>query len=180
MNRRTRAWSASLGGVVVLAACTAGPTSTDETAAASGAGHARTELVASGTERLATAPLRQGGLMAGEVPFRDRALPATPPLCAGANLVYYGGPVLQSPQIYAVFWTGQVNPTLQLNIGTFYGDITGPTSTYWSWLVEYDTVGKSPGSNQALLNGTFAGAVTITPSVCATQPPRGTCSLLDA
>jgi hypothetical protein len=134
-----------------------------------------------GTEAAALAGPRPQKLLADGLPpgmarFRGGGpIQDSNPICNNPLLTYYGGPVLQSPTIVAVFWTGTVAAAVQANIGQFYADVT--QSTYWSWLHEYDTVGKSPGSNQAILPGTFGGGFVITPLVCA--PGGNNCKLSD-
>src|SRR5580704_9038929 len=76
---------------------------------------------------------------------------AVTPTCANPKLSYFGGPLLQSPTIIAVFWSASVNVQLQSNMAQFYADVT--VSTYWPWLQEYDSVGLTPGTNQAILPG---------------------------
>ena len=97
-------------------------------------------------------------------------LGAAPLHTMGANdkLKYYGGRVLSNVEVVAVFWTGNVKPQTQLQVGAFYTALT--SSAYFDWLSEYDTLGQSgyadslPGSNQHIGRGTFAGATTITPT----------------
>jgi MYXO-CTERM domain-containing protein len=84
---------------------------------------------------------------------------------------------LQSPTIVAVFWNSAVNATLKANIGQFYADVT--QSAFWSVLQEYDTVGLAGGTEQAILPGTFGGAVTLAPSKC-TATSAATCAITDA
>src|SRR5208283_1058095 len=49
--------------------------------------------------------LRADGLLPGMVRFRgDKSLDANP-ICNNPQLTYFGGPLLQSPIIVAVFWT---------------------------------------------------------------------------
>jgi hypothetical protein len=156
-------------GSILIAACgpldsSAPPDPVEETAGAAAADTAPY-----------TGPLRADGLMPGMVPFRSGPKITSTPICASPQLSYFGGPILQSPAIVAVFWTGSVNATLQANIGQFYSDVT--VSSYWSWLHEYDTVGLTPGTNQAFLPGTFAGNFTIAPLKCA--PGGNNCHLND-
>ena len=112
----------------------------------------------------------------GMARFRGGVQTEANPVCASPQLAYFGGPVLMSPKIVAVFWTSAVNATLQANIGQFYADVT--TSSYWSWLHEYDTVGLSGGTNQGLLPGSSAGNFVIAPQVCGTGAKN--CKLTDA
>ena len=152
----------ALGGVV-LGACGSDPAET--------LGRAGAALSAP-----ATHPLRADGLLPGMARFRGGKQQTSNPVCASPKLSYFGGPLIQSPVVVAVFWTGTVNATLQANIGQFYTDVT--QSSYWSLLHEYDSVGLSPGSNQAILPGTFAGNFVITPLVCA--PGGFNCKVSDA
>lgn len=82
------------------------------------------------------------------------------------HLDYYGGPIISQVQVYAVFWGANVDATVQSNIGGFYSSFTG--SAMFDWLTEYDTnitgVNNTPGTNQTLQHGSFAGAITITPA----------------
>lgn len=98
---------------------------------------------------------------------------------AGAQLTYFGGPVISSIHVIAVFWGPSVNPAVTGGIGQFFTDIT--SSNYYDLLSEYSTAGitSSSGvsSNQSLVRGQFDGAVTITPSVAC---PSGTCTITDA
>jgi MYXO-CTERM domain-containing protein len=159
---------------ILLPACGAG---TDEggspaaTASSDELGHAASALTV-------PHPLRWDGLLPGMRAFRPT--PQHPPqsanpVCANPKLSYFGGPLLQSPTIVAVFWTSSVNATLQANIGQFYADVM--QSPYWSFLHEYDSVGLSPGTQQAILPGTSGGNFVITPLKCA--PGGANCKLTD-
>jgi hypothetical protein len=53
------------------------------------------------------------------------------------SLTYYGGPMLQAPELHAVFWGGQVPTTTQASINTFFGDLAQSTVT--PMLGQYDT-----------------------------------------
>ena len=87
------------------------------------------------------------------------------------DVLYYGGPVIPSVKIVSVFWTNQVDSTLQSGIGNFYSTLSN--STYIDWLSEYNTNIKAQdgtqGTNQTISRGSYAGAVTITPEK-ATNP----------
>ncbi len=102
-------------------------------------------------------------------------------ICSSSpHLSYYGGQVIQNVNIVSVFWTANVDPAVVQYIPTFYSDIT--TSGYLGWLSEYDTLGVLPvdgGLNtlQGINTGVFAGAYTITPSVCGTS---AACTLDDS
>jgi hypothetical protein len=99
----------------------------------------------------------------------------------GAQLTYFGGPVISNIQVVAVFWGPNVVSTITANgaIDQFYTDITG--SRYFDLLTEYTTAGitNSGGvsSNQTIGHGTFGGKFTITPSVC---PGPAACTVTDA
>jgi hypothetical protein len=98
------------------------------------------------------------------------------PICSGPQLSYFGGPIVQTPVIVPVFWNTHVNATLQANIQLFYGDVTH--SSFWSWLEEYDTVPRTPGTAQAILSGSAGPGVTISAQTCASG--TAPCSLTDA
>ncbi len=125
---------------------------------------------------LAAAPVR-AGQRRGMVPLRGAINQAATPTCSNPDASYFGGPIVQTPTIVAVFWNATVNSTLQANIGQFYADVT--QSSYWVALQEYGTVGLSPGSNQAILPGTLGGSVVIVPSTCPASV-TSTCRLTDA
>jgi MYXO-CTERM domain-containing protein len=129
-------------------------------------------------------PVRADGLLPGMVPFRGGVKKQAPasgaknqstPICNNPQLSYFGGPLLQDPIIIAVFWTSSVNSTLQQNIGQFYQDVM--VSPYWTWLHEFDSVGLNPGTNQAILPGTYGGGFVIQPLKCA--PGGNNCHLFD-
>ncbi|HEX4824456.1 MAG TPA: hypothetical protein VFV19_09090 [Candidatus Polarisedimenticolaceae bacterium] len=111
------------------------------------------------------------------VPWRGEgvAAPLTLPACTNPQLSYFGGPLVQSPTIIPVFWSTDVNATLVANIPQFYADVTN--SSYWQWLSEYDSVGLSPGTSQAILPGNGHAGVVITPLKCA--PGGNPCNLTD-
>src|SRR5262249_19728964 len=110
--------------------------------------------------------LRPNGFLPGEVLWRDPAvhIEATPQCATTPSLTYFGGPILQVPVIVPVFWNSSVNPQIKANIAQFYADVM--QSTYWTWLEEYDTVGVSGGTNQAILPGTSNAGLTIVPTKC--------------
>jgi MYXO-CTERM domain-containing protein len=90
--------------------------------------------------------------------------------CSSPSLRYYGGPIMANPKIYQVNWSSSVNSTLQSMMPTFYTALV--KSTYLDLAQEYDTVGVSamdsqPGTSQTTSHGSFAGSVTLTPSLCA-------------
>jgi hypothetical protein len=86
------------------------------------------------------------------------------------KLEYFGGRVISNVKVYDILWgpTTSFDPTYLASIGGFYSAIL--TSSYWTWLAEYDTAGllgsdNQPGSNQTIGAGSFAGVIPITPSV---------------
>jgi hypothetical protein len=124
---------------------------------------------------LAAPPLHAKAPSFGMVPHRSGIDRAVTPTCANPSLSYFGGPILQNPTVIAVFWNANVNATLQANIGQFYGDVMA--SSYWSWLHEYDTVGRA--SNQAILSGIFGGSFVVQPVQCPASTTTS-CNLTDA
>ena len=85
---------------------------------------------------------------------------------AGENLQYYGGPVIASAKVYAVFWGDSVNAETRAKIGPFFSNILD--SAYMDWLSEYDTdlpsVDGRPGTKQHIGRGRFMGTVKISPA----------------
>lgn len=110
------------------------------------------------------------GLLPGMMPRRttapssDGVARTVSPTCRSPKLSYFGGPIVMSPTILAVFWNSNVNAQVQANMAQFYADVT--VSSYWPWLQEYDTVGLSGGTEQAILSGTSGGSFTLTPTHC--------------
>jgi hypothetical protein len=91
-------------------------------------------------------------------------------------VAYYGGRVLSNVAVVAVFWTSNVDVTLQQKVGPFYAAVTD--SSYVDWLSEYDTLGRAgvggqPGSGQHIGRGRFVGAFTITPSTASNTLDNG-------
>ena len=84
---------------------------------------------------------------------------------AGGGLLYYGGPVISHPKVYAVFWGDNVDPETQEKIGPFFTNMLD--STYMDMLTQYNTnitaVDGRHGTDQTLNRGTFAGNIKITP-----------------
>jgi hypothetical protein len=84
---------------------------------------------------------------------------------AGGGLLYYGGPVISHPKVYAVFWGAGVDAETQAKIGPFFTNMLD--STYMDMLHQYATnikaVDGRQGTNQTLNRGTFAGSITIQP-----------------
>jgi hypothetical protein len=111
------------------------------------------------------------------VPFRDPNQPATRPLVSangsspgpsGAQLTYYGGPVISNVEVVVVYWGNSVSPVVTNGIVGFYQ--TTVDSTYLDLLYEYSTVGvnyNSTTTNQKIGHGTVLGPYTISPSVTA-------------
>jgi hypothetical protein len=113
----------------------------------------------------------------GKVPFRGGVRFDATPTCTNPHLSYFGGPLVQSPTIVPVFWNSNVNASLMTNLPTFFGDVT--QSSYWAWLQEYDTVGHTPGTRQAILPGSSTAGVTLVPSHCPAST-TSSCNLTDA
>jgi len=102
---------------------------------------------------------------------------------AAPQLVYNGGPVLQNVEVYEVNWGTQISTTVTQQLPQFYADVVA--SPYFDWLSEYDTIGLTgpggtPGSNQGISRGTFAGSVTIVPSFCNGTGAPNSCPVTDA
>ncbi len=162
-------------GATLFAACGSGADGTPLPAATERPEDiARLESVSTGPTR--SRPLRADGHLPGVIPFRSGPQQAATAQCANPRLSYFGGPLIQSPKIVAVFWSSSVNSTLQSNIGQFYADVT--KSSYWSWLQEYDSVGLASGTEQAILPGTLGGAFAISPQKC--NPGGNGCRVTDA
>jgi hypothetical protein len=70
------------------------------------------------------------------------------------SVAYFGGPMLQAPELYGVFWGRAVPPTTQASITSFLGSLA--MSTIDPMLAEYDTT--SPA--QTIVQAQFAGTVT--------------------
>src|SRR5579884_1512149 len=79
-----------------------------------------------------------------------------------AVVAYWGGRVLSNVAVVAVFWTSNVDVSIQQKVGPFYATITA--SSYVDWLSEYDTLGRPGGSGQHVGRGRFVGSFTIVPS----------------
>ena len=90
----------------------------------------------------------------------------------GAQLVYYGGPVISNIKIYTIFWgpsggTTGVQFTSQLN--SFYSGVTN--STFFDWLSEYNTTGSpggTAGTNQTIGRGSLLGSYNYTSGATGT------------
>jgi hypothetical protein len=81
----------------------------------------------------------------------ESAAPAASP-----KLVYYGGPVLEKATVVAVLWGPSVDAEVAARIGDFYKAVV--SSSYFSWLSEYDS------ARQHIGHGSLAGVFTIAPS----------------
>ncbi len=82
---------------------------------------------------------------------------------SGAHLTYYGGKVVQAPDVVQVLYGAgtyipQLTATSGVTMATFYSQAV--TSGVFDWLSEYDTT--SPA--QTIGRGSFGGAVQITPA----------------
>ena len=104
----------------------------------------------------------------------------TQPGPGGAQLLYYGGPVISNVNVVVVFWGSKVNTTVTGGIGGFFAAVTN--SAYYDVASEYSTKGITPvvpasSTNQILGRGTLDSAHTITPSLCNTSP--NPCTIYD-
>ena len=88
---------------------------------------------------------------------RAKALDVSGP--AGAKLTNYGGPVISSVKVWAIYWGSSVQ--FQDHLNAFYPAITN--SVYFDWLSEYNSSTGSIG------RGSFGGSVVDT-----TAPTTGT------
>lgn len=78
------------------------------------------------------------------------------------SVSYFGGPLVSNAEIVVVFWGSNVDPNTVSGIGGFYEAVLG--SSLMNMLSEYNSLGRSPGTNQAIGHGTLKGSYTITPS----------------
>ena len=90
-----------------------------------------------------------------------------PILGSAQNLSYQGGAIVSSPQIVVVYWGPNVDPVLQSNLPGMYNTLL--SGSWMNVLKQYGTVGVTPvsggtSSEQTILSGDFAKAVTITVS----------------
>jgi len=101
--------------------------------------------------------------------------------CLDPQVSYFGGPVISNVQVVVVFWNSNVNSTAQANLPDYFTGITG--SSFYDILSEYSTnivpTGYSVGTDQSIGRGSFAGAYTITPSVCPASSTAD-CNVTDA
>ena len=70
------------------------------------------------------------------------------------NLTYRGGPMLESVQVYAVFWGPSVDANVAGAVPSFLGGIVGSASPINSMLAQYDTNGMSLGT------GSYGGSIS--------------------
>lgn len=87
------------------------------------------------------------------------------------KLIYRGGPVISNAKIYAVMWGNAVDSATQTGIGGMLASIS--TSSYLDLLAQYRTTtsaddGRS-GTQQEIGRGTFAGLLSIQPSISSLQ-----------
>ena len=84
---------------------------------------------------------------------------------AAPTMLYYGGPVIGTVKVEAVFWGSTVSATTVKGIGPFLAAMAN--STYTDQLAQYATnltgVNGHPGTNQTIGRGTLAGTATIAP-----------------
>jgi hypothetical protein len=135
-----------------------------------------TNAAAFGQRTAAASPLQQApGVPARPrlhiVPLRDPNGPnaavglAAP---AGAQLSYFGGPVISNIHVVQVLYGSgsyntQVAGTTSPTMGNFYSDLTGTNSGYTNLLAQYNTT-IPEGTNQTIGYGTFDGLFQIVPS----------------
>jgi MYXO-CTERM domain-containing protein len=82
-------------------------------------------------------------------------------------LEYFGGPVISNVHVVLVDWTADVDSGIAAALPDFFSTIV--TSPYFTWLVEYNTVGLSSGPGQTIGFGTVdhnspSNAYVITPT----------------
>ena len=86
---------------------------------------------------------------------------------AGAQLAYYGGPVISNVKVESVYWgTGTYLPQTRPSdpdMPAFFQAVTN--SAYFDWLSQYNTTTQSgTRTNQIIGRGGFDRATTITPA----------------
>ena len=82
--------------------------------------------------------------------------PVLPQAVASATqpkLTYNNGPMLQSPEIYAVFWGPQVNANVVSGVPGFFGGVTAAASPINSMLAQYNINSMTIGT------GSYAGSI---------------------
>lgn len=84
---------------------------------------------------------------------RQAALVASTAL--SPNLEYGGGPIIESAEIYTVYWGSDVPQSTIARIDAMYGAVAGPQSPYFEALAEYDT--SEP--QQTVGFGSFRGSL---------------------
>jgi len=97
-----------------------------------------------------SAPARFGARATGTT---HAALPEAVGSALQPNLTYRGGAMLQSVQIYAVFWGSSVNPNVVSGVPGFFGGIVSAQSPINSLLAQYNTNGMTIGT------GSYAGSI---------------------
>ncbi|HEY1585274.1 MAG TPA: IPT/TIG domain-containing protein, partial [Polyangia bacterium] len=81
------------------------------------------------------------------------ALPQAVASATQPALTYRNGPMLQSTQIYAVFWGPAVNPSVVSGVPGFYSGITAAASPINSLLAQYNINSMTIGT------GTYSGSI---------------------
>ncbi len=157
MNRAScRRSLAPLAFAFAVAGCNPTPSRTSPPSSSGNPG--RSAGAPGGVNVALTPPHGIGGAHIMPVHRPDRAKPAAVPNATGAQLAYYGGPVLSNVKVFTVFWNNSVAYQSQLN--AFYTAVTN--SAYFDWLTEYDTPTQNIG------RGSFLGSL-VDPS-----PPTAT------
>ncbi|KAJ3308376.1 hypothetical protein HDV04_001342 [Boothiomyces sp. JEL0838] len=72
---------------------------------------------------------------------------------SGAQLTYYGGPVIANIEVHPIFYGGD-NVQYKDQINSFYSGVVN--SPYFDWLSEYNT------NSQSIGRGTFGGSIDYT------------------
>jgi uncharacterized membrane protein YgcG len=88
-----------------------------------------------------TRPTMKSALGGAPAPLPEAATSAPQPA-----LTYRGGPVLQSTQVYAVFWGPNVDATVKAGLPGFYAGVTASASPINSMLSQYNTNGMTIGT----------------------------------
>ena len=97
----------------------------------------------------------------------DRTSSAATALTSGADLQYYGGPVISNVQVVVVYWGNNVSPVATTAIPGFFSAVTN--SIWTDTLSEYSTTGVGPvgggtPGDQPIGRGSLSGVYAITPS----------------
>lgn len=90
---------------------------------------------------------------------------------SGGPLLYYGGPVIAQPKVYAVLWGPNVATSTAKAVADYFTALTNSTAI--DFLKQYNTVGIKAqdgrtGTNQSIIRGSFGGVVTIMPKNTST------------